>query len=435
MKTLDKENISNLESLKSFTLVNEKNYSNRLTSILTALILVTILCLIFIPWQQSVIGVGKVSVFSPMERPQTIESQIPGRIIKWHFKEGDYVKEGEVLLEIQDIDPKFLDPEILKRMNLQKQSIETQRIASVAAAKERIIRAEQRKLSAEQDLIASKKNLETADLNLTRLTELNKKGLRSNRDLELAILDQTKAKSDFLSKEASLEASDRDLTISKYDLQKVNAETDQNVLKLDIELNNIKTRIIQRSIKAPLKGQLVRIIKPGAGQTVNASEELCIIAPETKDQAVELFISDFDAPLVSLGRKVRLQFAGWPALQFTGWPSIAVGTFGGVISVIDAVDDGRSRYRLLIKPDLELIKNGKDEPWPLSKHLRPGTEVIGWVQLDTVPLGYELWRQFNAFPPTIQREVIQTEGKLKLETRTSKKAVKQQQNTENENEK
>jgi hypothetical protein len=26
----------------------------------------------------------------------------------------------------------------------------------------------------------------------------------------------------------------------------------------------------------------------------------------------------------------------------------------------------------------------------------------GWVLLDSVRLGYELWRRFNGFPPTVQ---------------------------------
>ncbi|MFM7322283.1 MAG: hypothetical protein ACKO5K_12275, partial [Armatimonadota bacterium] len=31
-----------------------------------------------------------------------------------------------------------------------------------------------------------------------------------------------------------------------------------------------------------------------------------------------------------------------------------------------------------------------------------GTDVVAWVLLDQVPLGYELWRQFNAFPPNFR---------------------------------
>ena len=34
-------------------------------------------------------------------------------------------------------------------------------------------------------------------------------------------------------------------------------------------------------------------------------------------------------------------------------------------------------------------------------YLRQGVRVNGWVMLDQVRLGFELWRQFNAFPPTV----------------------------------
>jgi hypothetical protein len=133
---------------------------------------------------------------------------------------------------------------------------------------------------------------------------------------------------------------------------------------------------------------------------------LAVLAPQTEDLAAELVISDNDAPLVSVGRPVRLQFAGWPALQFAGWPSIAVGTFGGKVAVIDASDDGKSCYRVIVRPDLDLIASGRDEPWPSSRFLRPGAEASGWIMLDTVPLGFELWRQFNAFPPTVKPEEL-----------------------------
>ena len=104
--------------------------------------------------------------------------------------------------------------------------------------------------------------------------------------------------------------------------------------------------------------------------------------------------------------EASLNFAGWPAVQFVGWPSIAVGTFAGRVKVMDAIDDGNKRFRVIITPDEELIRSGKEEPWPKLDQLRPGAEVNGWVMLDTVSLGFELWRQFNAFPPTVQRGPI-----------------------------
>ena len=103
------------------------------------------------------------------------------------------------------------------------------------------------------------------------------------------------------------------------------------------------------------------------------------------------------------GLPVRIQLAGWPALQFSGWPSAAVGTFAGRVAVIDALDDGTASYRVVVKPDVEAIAAKKEDPWPRADLLRPGAEATGWILLGEVSLGYELWRQFNAFPPTVER--------------------------------
>jgi hypothetical protein len=73
---------------------------------------------------------------------------------------------------------------------------------------------------------------------------------------------------------------------------------------------------------------------------------------------------------------------------------VAVGTFGGRVALVDAVDNGKGKFRVLIIPDK------KDEPWPNVRYLRQGVRAKGWVLLDQVRLGYELWRQFNGFPAT-----------------------------------
>ena len=129
---------------------------------------------------------------------------------------------------------------------------------------------------------------------------------------------------------------------------------------------------------------------------VKAGQVLAVIVPETANRAVELYVSGNDAPLLSVGRRVRLQFEGWPAVQFAGWPSVAVGTFGGVIQVIDPGAGADGKVRVIIFPD-------EGEEWPDGRYLRQGVRVIGWVLLDSVSLGWELWRQFNGFQPSIQK--------------------------------
>jgi multidrug efflux pump subunit AcrA (membrane-fusion protein) len=412
---------------------------------LILLLLIVVACLVFVPWQQSVTGYGRVIVFSPMDRPQNIEAQIPGRLVRWNIVEGQHIEAGDVIAELSDIDSKFLDDNQLQRLQSQRgfvdgslaqtaaresalegqlADLENSRKAAIPAADQRVRQAEDRVRLAEQNVEQAKQSVATAELNLIRIRELNEKGLRSKRDLELTELDNVTARTRLESMIASLDVARKDLKVSIFEkdrlvndtsaqlngiraslasVRETIAKTNSELQKLDVEVNNVKQRSDQRIVRAPRDGKVVRVMKVGAGETVKAGDVLAVLAPETDDQAVELWLTDNDAPLVSVGRQVRLNFAGWPAVQFVGWPSIAVGTFAGRVKVVDAIDDGKSRFRIIIKPDEELIKAGKEDPWPPLDQLRPGAEVNGWVMLDTVSLGFELWRQFNAFPPTVER--------------------------------
>lgn len=416
--------------------------------LLWLLVMTATACAMFVPWQQSISGIGQVIIFSPMERPQNIEAQIPGRIVSWNVRDGEKVQKGQLIAELSDLDPKFLDQNQSARLQNQRkaligrkdaakrrlqalqeqyQSLKSSQKAAVPSAGERAKQASDRIRQAEQALLAATQNEVTADLNMKRIEDLHSKGLRSKRDLELAQFDLTRAKTEVERAVAAVEIARRDQTVAGLDQNKIIADTEAamsnlsatmaqvqetiesitgDMYKLDIDINNLKNRVAQKKVIAPCSGRIVKLLKVGAGSTVDAGSILAIIAPETQDLAVELLISDNDAPLVSIGRPVRLQFAGWPALQFAGWPSIAVGTFGGRVAVIDAVDSGKNNYRVIIRPDWEAIKAGKDEPWPKSELLRPGAEASGWIMLDTVSLGFELWRQFNAFPPTINPEEL-----------------------------
>jgi membrane fusion protein, adhesin transport system len=46
-------------------------------------------------------------------------------------------------------------------------------------------------------------------------------------------------------------------------------------------------------------------------------------------------------------------------------------------------------------------ENSDKEKWPSSKILRQGIRANGWIFLSRVSLGYELWRRFNDFPPSL----------------------------------
>jgi multidrug efflux pump subunit AcrA (membrane-fusion protein) len=301
--------------------------------------------MIFIPWVQTVQGSGRVVAYSPNDRQQNLEATVDGQIIGWNVLEGSRVKKGDVVVEISDIDPNFLE------------RVELERDATLAK------------------LTAAQKSLEASQRNLERQRALYQQGLSSRRAFELAEIEEAK----FLGEVASASA---------------------DVAKIETKL----ARQASQKVTAPRDGVVQRILRPQGGVLIKQGDLLAIIVPDTEDRAVELFIDGNDLPIVGIGKPVRLQFEGWPAIQFSGWPSVAVGTFGGKIAVIDPSDDGNGKFRVLIVPDA-------NEPWPDTRYLRQGVRAVGWVMLDTVRLGWELWRRFNAFPlssisapPELQKE-------------------------------
>jgi len=150
-----------------------------------------------------------------------------------------------------------------------------------------------------------------------------------------------------------------------------------------------------QQVTAPADGTVLRVVGRQGGELLKAGATLAVLVPASRKNVVELWVDGNDMPMVQAGRTARVQFEGWPALQFTGWPSIAVGTFGGRVLLVDATDNGKGRFRVLVEPD------AADNPWPGSHYLRQGVRANGWVMLNTVPIGWEIWRQFNGFPPVI----------------------------------
>src|SRR5690349_12926285 len=85
-------------------------------------LMIVVLLLIFVPWQQNLPGEGRVIAYAPLERQQFIEAPIEGRIQKWHVQEGDKVEKGQLIADISDN-----DPEIIVRLERERQAIEARK--------------------------------------------------------------------------------------------------------------------------------------------------------------------------------------------------------------------------------------------------------------------------------------------------------------------
>ena len=395
--------------------------------ILALMLAATVVALALVPWQQAVPASGQVVAFDPVQRRQFVEAPIDGRIVRWAIVEGSRVRKGDVLLEISDNDPALVDRMETERqategvrqaalrkaesLRLMVERLELTRDRAVAAAKSRVMVAEDRVVAAARALEASEAAERTAKLNLERQLLLNQRGLSSRRNFELAQLqsDQTaaavnKARADLNAARNSRIAAEAEWEKAEADGQ---AQVDDATASLQQalsdeqkalgELTKIYVRIARQAtqrVQAPIDGVVLRVLARQGAEMVKAGDVLMELVPESGHNVVELWVDGNDAPLVSPGRKVRLQFEGWPALQFIGWPSIAVGTFGGEVLVVDASDNGRGEFRALVQAD------PASPSWPEQRYLRQGVRANGWILLDRVTLGFEIWRQFNGFPPT-----------------------------------
>lgn len=412
-------------------LVRPSRFSRVVAWVTLGLLGLLFLTLYLTPWQQSVPGSGRVMAYAPDERQQNVEAPIDGRVLRWHVGEGAGVKAGQPLVELSDN-----DPDVMQRLRSERDAVaarldaararalamesrvdalELSRSSALVAADSRVLMAEQRVSAAEQALNAAQAAYHTAELNTERQRTLHQQGLSSERQRELAELESTRAQTEVARAQATVVASKSELAAIQADRLKVGNDAtaatsdalasrqtaEAEVANASGELARIEGRLARQSaqvVVAPKDGVVLRIVANGhIGDIVKAGDLLATLVPDTNDRAVEIWVSGNDLPLVQNGSNARLQFEGWPALQFSGWPSIAVGTFPARVLFVDASDNGAGKFRVVLGPDAE-------GDWPSSAYLRQGARAEGWVLLGRVRLGYELWRQFNAFPPSLPAE-------------------------------
>ncbi len=387
--------------------------ARRIALLLVILFIGLTIALAFTPWQQSIEGTGRVIALAPLERQQTISAPVDGRVVTWHVVEGSRVKRGDVIVDLSDNDSGVLDRLRGELADARERHVslgdriaglQASRESALAAAESRVGMASERISAAERGIEAAQATLIAARLNLERQEQLIKRGLTAIRNVELGRLDHDRALAEVERARNTLNASRQDHQATIADRQKVQADyqaliEDANASRSSASgaVRPIETRLARQStqqIKAPRDGVILRLLAQPGSEMLKAGEPLAVLVPETTQTVVELWINGNDMPLLHAADKVRLQFEGWPAIQFVGWPSVAVGTFGGSVTLLDATDDGGGRFRILVAPD------SADEPWPESRYLRQGVRTNGWVLLRQVKLGFELWRRFNGFPPT-----------------------------------
>jgi multidrug efflux pump subunit AcrA (membrane-fusion protein) len=391
--------------------------------------------LLFLPWQQNIRGTGSLTAFSPGERPQSVESAIAGRISQWHVIEGQFVNKGDTILTLAEIKEKYFDPDLLPRTqdqidakgegidakiakvaNLRDQinALQTLMVAKIEQAENKLKQTRFKLTSDSIDYEAAKvqfanqenifdrnqRLFDRGNISLTKYQETESKFQSAKMKVVSAENKFLETQTELINVEVAITATRSEylekISKAQSDLNNTQAEifaSQADLTKMENEYVNLSIRNEQYQLIAPQSGYVVRAMKAGIGETIKEGESVAQIMPQSPELAVEMFVNAMDVPLIEVNREVRIEFDGWPALQFSGWPNVSVGTFGGVVRVIDRVGSKQGKFRILVTPHPD------QEPWP--EQLRMGSGTKGWVMLDDVPVWYEIWRQLNGFPPSL----------------------------------
>ena len=424
-----KIDLSNYKSGKA--IMNKRYYIYFNRFLLAAAIILFIV--LFLPWTQNITGQGNVTTLKPNQRPQHIQSQIPGRIEEWFVQEGDFVNKGDTILRISEIKSDYFDDRLVERTNEQIQAksssvdayqgkvealnrqisalINEQKL-KLEQAKNKLMQAGLKVKSDSIDLEAAKTNLKIAETQFNREQTLQTEGLKALKDVEEKRLKLQETQAKFISQENKYLASKNDVINAQLELSRTKAEfadkiskaesdmytaqssqfdTKAQVTKLENAFTNYKIRSGLLYVTAPQSGYINKALTGGIGVTFKEGEELVGIMPSQYDLAVETFVKPIDLPLLHVGEKVRVQFDGWPAIVFSGWPNVSYGTYGAKVVAIEQFISNNGKYRVLLAPD------ENDHPWPNAIRVGSGARTIALLQ--DVPIWFELWRQINSFPP------------------------------------
>lgn len=396
--------------------------------------LIALLIILFLPWTQNIRARGNVTTLRQEQRPQELNSIIPGKIVKWFVKEGDMVQAGDTILQISEVKDDYLDPNLMNRTSEQldakqmsiayyKNKVSTSQTQIGALDNNRMLKQsqlqnkiQQLKLKLQSD--SAENSAATNDLSIASLQFKRQKTMYDSGLVSLTQLEQrNQAYQNALAKKTSAEnklgGTKQELIIAGIEMDAINqdyvekvskAQGDQfqslsqiaggqgDVAKLQNQFSNYTIRSGMYFITAPQAGQVTRAKKAGLGEIIKEGEMLVEIVPEKMDYAVELFVEPMDLPLISVKQKVRFLFDGFPAIVFSGWPNASYGTFSGEVVAIENVVSPNGKFRVLIKEDATDKKR-----WP--KELKIGAGTQGIALLKNVPVWYELWRNINGFPP------------------------------------
>jgi multidrug resistance efflux pump len=423
--------------LEAFEHVYHQHQYSRIKRVFWLVVLFAVI-LLFIPWTQNIRSEGTVTTLRQEQRPQQINNIIPGRIVKWWVKEGDYVNKGDTIVQLAEIKDDYLDPQLLQRTDQQLtaeqqtinfyegkvnttesqiEALQNERDLKLSSIDNKLIQTRRKVQSDSIKVVAAINEMTVADRQLEGATTMFEKGVIPLTEFERRRVLHQNVNAKLISSQNDYNNSKQDLLIiqldrngaiqeyaekiakamgDRFQSQSQIATGQGKVAKLKNQYDNYRIRSGQYFVLAPQDGQVIKAKKSGINEMVKEGDMIVEVVPKEYQLATEIFVRPMDLQLLTVGQKVRFMFDGYPAIVFSGWPAASYGTFGGKVVAIESNLSNNGTFRVLVAEDRY------DRPWP--KDIKLGAGAISFALLKDVPIWYELWRQINGFPPDFYKQ-------------------------------
>jgi HlyD family secretion protein len=269
---------------------------------------------------------------------EVITSPANSRVAKVHAKPGQQVTEGELLLELDDREPR-LALEALKEQLAQQDN------------KVQILTQEQEQRHKELvgGIELSEVDLQSARAKHERYEKLRTSGAVSGQDLLAAELDVKRAEIRLRQQHEQVEDTGR-LTRSSI----AAANLQQAILRKQIEQQ--QRLLDQTRVRAPFTGMLTTLVEE-EGASVAAGQQVARVS-EMNNYRVEASLSDFHARLLAPGQAVRVEQNGevMAGTVHTILPEIQNGT---IKLLVDLAQPHNPHLRNKMRVDVNIVTERK----------------------------------------------------------------------------
>jgi len=249
--------------LKSYSQIYLVNKDSKVRWWFYACVLVFIIFL-FLPWTQNIRAKGSVTTLYQDQRPQQVNTMIGGRVMKWHIKEGDYVKAGDTLIQLTEVKVDYLDPNLLQRTQEQltgkqlsveyyksKVGVADQQIGAINSGLQLKLNQLHNKLNQlnlkvqadSAEAIAANNDFSIGTKQYNRQKAMYDSGLVSLTQLEIRNQQYQNALAKKISAENKLANSKQDLTITRIEMNALQQENIEKVTKAQGEQFQSLTQI------------------------------------------------------------------------------------------------------------------------------------------------------------------------------------------------